>query len=733
MQNKLVKLSSTAVLALALISCVVISVFALPSFDKSKTLTITTDKETYSANEDVKVNVKFTNASDSDLSGVLLKADLPQGLKEKNGKSLKVFSDSVQKNGNISLEFVAVSDDGSVSPATPTEGGNVQPTGSSNQPTGSDTQPTGSGVQPTGSNNSGSSSSNNTSANTTSANTTASDGKAVNTGSGIAYLIIVLSVLAVSAVLVYVFRKNKKATAMLSLVLCAGIITTIAAPVAKVSAEGNADAFYGFEQKKVINIDGTDYTIEAEVKINYNGEDIPTDPSVPEEPEQYTISNIRNYIVGINEPVELADGTKTPLINFDNAATTPAFTAVMNEVNKELGMYGSIGRGYSQKSDHSTDVYNDTREKVKKFLGVTEDYSYDYTCVYVNNTTDGLNKLASALIKSKNDIVLTTRIEHHSNDLSWRERCKVIYAEVDEQGRVKYDDIERLLKENKVKLVSVTAASNVTGYVTDVHRVAKLAHKYGAKIVVDGAQIVAHRKFSMIGDTPEENIDFFVFSAHKMYTPYGGGAIVGTTEGLNEGMPDVYGGGTIDIVGDDWETYKQAPGSYEAGSPNYPSVVGLSKAIDVMSDIGFDDIEAHEKALNRRLINGLKAMDNIILYGDTENIDDRVGVVTFKFSDINSLTLATKIKEVGGVATRRGAFCAHPYVWRLMGIPDEQVHTYEHCADVKTPGMIRVSFGIYNTEEEVDQFLARLPIAKQKAIEYVESIPIEEMRPQPQF
>ena len=170
MQNKLVKLSSTAVLALALISCVVISVFALPSFDKSKTLTITTDKETYSANEDVKVNVKFTNASDSDLSGVLLKADLPQGLKEKNGKSLKVFSDSVQKNGNISLEFVAVSDDGSVSPATPTEGGNVQPTGSSNQPTGSGTQPTGSGVQPTGSgvqptgsNNSGSSSSNNTS------------------------------------------------------------------------------------------------------------------------------------------------------------------------------------------------------------------------------------------------------------------------------------------------------------------------------------------------------------------------------------------------------------------------------------------------------------------------------------------------------------------------------------------------------------------------------------------
>lgn len=728
MQNKLVKLSLTAVAALALISCVVISVFALPSFDKSKTLTITTDKEAYSANEDVKVNVKFTNASDSEISNVLLRASLPSGLKEKNGKTLNLLEESVQKNGSMSLDFVAVLDkNSSEQPTSSTESSTVSPTNSGVEPTNSSVKPT--SVSTT-------SQSSNTSSNNNSANTTASNGKTVNTGSGVAYLIIVLSVLAVSAVLVYVFRKNKKAKGMLSLVLCAGIISAIAVPVAKVSAEGNAGAFYGFDQKKVVKIDGKDYTIEAEVKINYNEESspvTPTDPTTPDFPEHYTLDNIRNYVVGIDEPVELADGTKKPMINFDNAATTPALLPVMYEVNKELEMYGSIGRGFSQKSDHSTDVYNDTREKVKSFLGITEDYSQDYTCVYVNNTTDGLNKLASALIKSKDDIVLTTRIEHHSNDLSWRERCKVIYAEVDEQGRMKYDDIERLLKENKVKLVSVTAASNVTGYVTDVHRVAKLAHKYGAKIVVDGAQIVAHRKFSMIGNTPDENIDFFVFSAHKMYTPYGGGAIVGTVEGLNEGMPDVYGGGTIDIVGDDWETYKQAPGSYEAGSPNYPSVVGLSKAIDILSDVGFDDIQAHEKVLNSRLINGLKAMDNIILYGDTENIDDRVGVITFKFSDINSYTLATKIKEVGGVATRRGAFCAHPYVWRLMGIPDEQVHAYENCADVKTPGMIRVSFGIYNTEEEVDQFLASLKVAKQKAIEEVEAIPFPDMRPQPQF
>ena len=266
--------------------------------------------------------------------------------------------------------------------------------------------------------------------------------------------------------------------------------------------------------------------------------------------EEYTIDNIRQYVAGVDEPVELADGTTRPLINFDNAATTPALIPVMDEVNRKLLMYGSIGRGFSQKSNYSTELYEETRGTVLSFVGLDPLNDYDYTCFYVNNTTDGLNKLASALITDKEDLVLSTRMEHHANDLSWRERCRVIYAEVDDLGRVRYDEIERLLQENSVKLVAVTAASNVTGYVTDVHRIAKLAHRYGAMIVVDGAQIVAHREFSMKGETPEENIDFFVFSAHKMYSPYGGGAVVGLRSVLNEHMSAFYGGGTVQIVGD---------------------------------------------------------------------------------------------------------------------------------------------------------------------------------------
>ena len=426
----------------------------------------------------------------------------------------------------------------------------------------------------------------------------------------------------------------------------------------------------------------------------------------------YTLDNIRDYVVGLDEEMELENGKKKAVTNFDNAATTPALQPVMDEVNEQLEKYGSIGRGFSPKSDYSTDLYNNTRDKVLEFVGADPE---KYTVFYVNNTTDGLNKLASALIEKKSDLVLTTRIEHHSNDLPWRENGTVIYAEVDDQGRVMYDEIEKQLKNNKVKYVSVTAASNVTGYVTDVHRVAKLAHKYGAKIIVDGAQIVAHRKFSMIGETEDENIDFFVFSAHKMYSPYGGGAVVGLTEDLQEHMPKFYGGGTIYIVGDDWVEYADAPKSYEAGSPNYPGVVGLGKAIDILQEVGFEDIEAHEKDLNQRLVDGLKKIDNSIIYGDSEDLSDRVGVITFNFSDVNSQLVAEELSHSYGIATRRGAFCANPYVWRLYGLTDEQVRNFAECSDINTPGMIRVSFGIYNTEEEVDYLLKVLPEAIKKA------------------
>ena len=369
--------------------------------------------------------------------------------------------------------------------------------------------------------------------------------------------------------------------------------------------------------------------------------------------------DIRGMIAGIDELVELEDGRKRPAINFDNASTTPALLPVMKAVNDSLLMYGSVGRGFSQKSDYTTEVFEKCRRSILRFLNADVN---EYCCVFVNNTTDGINKLASALITDRDDVVLLTRMEHHSNDLPWRERCRVLYAEVDSPGRIRYDEIERLLKNNSVRFVSVSAASNVTGYVTDVHRIAGIAHRYGAKIIVDGAQIAAHRPFSMLGKTEEENIDFFVFSAHKMYAPFGGGAVVALKDELELSMPRVFGGGSVTIVSDKSQYYEKPPRSYEAGSPNFAGAVALAKSIGILSEIGMDLVQEHDLLLNRRLIDGLQQLGPEVTKIDTKHIGvtgcsyaGKMALYCGAFDERVALTIAQE-PGGGGAAAWRASY-----------------------------------------------------------------------------
>ena len=412
--------------------------------------------------------------------------------------------------------------------------------------------------------------------------------------------------------------------------------------------------------------------------------------------------NMRDLMYGVDEPVELFDGRRVPAVNLDNGATAPPFKEVVAEIEKQMLSYGSIGRGKGQKSEHSSRVYTDGRQTVKRFVGADSDA---YEVFYTNCTTDGMNKLASALITSREDKIISTRMEHHANDLPWRERVdsgNIEYAEVDAKGRLIVDDIERLLREGQgaVKVVTVTAASNVTGYVNDIHRIAKMAHAHGAMMVVDAAQIVAHRAVRMLGETPEENIDFLVFSAHKMYSPFGGGAVVGLADVLERHRPVFYGGGMVYTVEDYMVKYAPPPDLYEAGSPNYPGVVGMLKAMEVLSREGFDFIQAHEQALLKKTIEGLKTIPGIILYGDCEDYTDRVGTVVFNIDGIENEEVAKKLAGFGGIAVRHAAFCAHPYVRRLSEPPKTDAQPDNAC--FPPAGMVRVSFGIYNTEADVD-------------------------------
>ncbi|MGL5435845.1 MAG: aminotransferase class V-fold PLP-dependent enzyme [Lachnospiraceae bacterium] len=405
---------------------------------------------------------------------------------------------------------------------------------------------------------------------------------------------------------------------------------------------------------------------------------------------------MREMMYGIDSLVTLKNGKTVPAVNLDNAATTPPFKNVWEDIVAKMEYYGSIGRGTGQKSVISSEIYMKARKTVMEFVNADQ----RYTIFYTNSTTDGMNKLASALVKGPEDLVLTTRMEHFANDLPWRERGRTVYVDVDEMGRLRLADFERILNmyAGRIKYVTVAAASNVTGYVNNVHQIAAIAHRHGARMIVDGAQIIAHRKFSMLGKTDEENIDFFVFSAHKMYSPFGGGAVVGLRDILDQHMPVFYGGGMLETVTDDSVFYEAAPDLYEAGSPNYPGIVGMAEAIRTLNEVGFAQIESHEQKLLKLAIDLLSRIPGIRLYGDNVNYRDRVGILIFTLRGVDNETVSQKLADYSAIAVRQAAFCAHPYVRRLS---KEPVRFDRQGRPVPPKGLVRVSFGIYNDEADV--------------------------------
>lgn len=414
------------------------------------------------------------------------------------------------------------------------------------------------------------------------------------------------------------------------------------------------------------------------------------------------IYDLRKLFIGLDKKVNVEGKGRLIPINFDNAATTPPFKRVMKKVLETSEYYGSIARGDGKKSQYCSDLYENSRKYILEYFNAPEDI---YTAIFVGNTTDGLNKLSNILIENKNDIVITTRMEHHSNDLPWRNKCDLKHVEVDKDGRLRVEDIENLLEkyQERVKYVTITGASNVTGYVNDIKRIAKSAHKYGAKIIVDGAQLIPHKKISMIQEDVNENIDFLVFSGHKVYAPFGSGVIIGLREIFNEKEPASAGGGTVQIVLDDRQLWLDTPEKNEAGTPNLFGAIAIAEALREMDKIGFQTIENNEKELLVYLIKELKQFEKITLYGDNENINDRLGILVFNIDGMTYEEVGEALANVRGIGVRQGGFCAHPYTRRVLGIADNDLQRY--MSEVGTPGLVRVSLGIYNSKKEANVFL----------------------------
>lgn len=412
--------------------------------------------------------------------------------------------------------------------------------------------------------------------------------------------------------------------------------------------------------------------------------------------------DLRKLFVGLDKKVNVEGKGRIIPINFDNAATTPPFKRVMKKILETSEYYGSIERGDGQKSLYCSDLYEESRNYLLKYFNAPEDI---YTAILVANTTDGLNMLSNILINSKDDIVITTRMEHHSNDLPWRGKCNLKYVEVREDGRININDIEELVDKyrERIKYITITGASNVTGYINDIKRIAKLIHKYGGKIIVDGAQLVPHKRVSMCQEDSSENIDFLVFSGHKIYAPFGSGAIIGLKESFNMNPPDSKGGGTVDLVLDDREIWLNTPEKNEAGTPNLFGAVAIMEAMKEVERIGFDTIEKNEKELLKYIIDGLKDLSRVRLYADNENINDRLGILVFTIDGMSYEEVGEKLSEVRGIGVRQGGFCSHPYTRRVLGIADNELQNYISKNGV--PGLVRVSLGIYNTKKEANIFL----------------------------
>jgi len=424
----------------------------------------------------------------------------------------------------------------------------------------------------------------------------------------------------------------------------------------------------------------------------------------------------RELIVGVNTQVPLLNGEYVTAINLDNAATTPPFHSVVQEIMEYLPWYSSVHRGTGYKSIMSSEIYEEARGVIKKF--VNADKKRDVV-IFTKSTTEAINLLAYVLSENhQGSVVLSTDMEHLANDLPWRDKFKVDYVGIDKYGKLAIDDLEVKLRKysGKVKLVTVTGASNVTGHKNPIHQIARLAHDYGAQILVDGAQLVPHCPVDMKDYECPEHIDYLAFSAHKMYAPFGIGVLIGPKQTFAEAEPVYKGGGAVKLVSHNFIEWESPPYNNEAGTPNVIGIVALVAAIKMLEGLGMNVIHEYEKQLIEYSSRALAGVSDVRIYGSTAINEDKIGIIAFVLGGIDHRLLARMLSCEAGIAVRSGLFCAHPYVEKLLKLSDQDLEYCQKNPHAPFPGLLRISVGLYNTCSEIDEFVACLSwIAENKS------------------
>ncbi|MHB8420315.1 MAG: aminotransferase class V-fold PLP-dependent enzyme [Myxococcales bacterium] len=419
-----------------------------------------------------------------------------------------------------------------------------------------------------------------------------------------------------------------------------------------------------------------------------------------------TFEELQRSCVGTDAEVPVLGG-KRRYVNFDNAATTPALRQVKEAVDRFLDMYSSVHRGTGYKSLLSTEVFERCRRRVLDFVHASPEQD---TVIFGKNTTEMVNKLSRRFGLKPDDVVLISDAEHHSNDLPWRKVARVVRIPVDHRGAMDLSRIEDELQRarGRARVVAVCGASNVTGYQSPIHEVAVLAHRHGARLFADCAQLAPHRALDVRPPDDPAHLDFVAFSAHKMYAPYGVGVLVGPRRFFDEGDPDHVGGGMVEVVTSDRAFWSPSPDRDEPGTPNLLGAVALARAIACLEEVGFDAIADHERRLTAYALRRLREVPGLALYGDSEPRpgEDRIGVIPFNLRGQNHALLAAVLAWEGGVGVRHGCFCAHPFIAHLLRLSDQDAERMIDrvlAADRRdVPGLVRMSFGLFNTEAEVN-------------------------------
>jgi selenocysteine lyase/cysteine desulfurase len=415
-------------------------------------------------------------------------------------------------------------------------------------------------------------------------------------------------------------------------------------------------------------------------------------------------------LIGADQLVPCLDGIDRRAIELDQAASTQALTEAAGAVEAFLPWYSSVHRGAGFRSRRATAAYEDARRAVLAFAG--RDPDGDDVAILCRNTTEAINHLAYRLRLDPGDVVATTVVEHHANLLPWGRVAERRYVECGPEGTFSVDDVIAVLDaQPRPSLLAVTGASNVTGWLPPLDAIIDAAHQRGVPVIVDAAQLAPHRPIP-------PQADYLAFSGHKLYAPFGSGALVGPRSTFETGDPFLAGGGAVDLVDLDEVVWTAPPDREEAGSPNVIGAVAMHAAINGLARIGWERIIAHEHALTTRLHGGLDAIEGVQLLGPSRFASGSVPpgppktlpVAAFIVEGMHHALVAARLSAEYGIAVRHGCFCAHPYVVRLLGLDDAEVDAYRdevlHGDHRLVPGAVRASAGLGTSGRDIDALIA---------------------------